>query len=159
MTTNNHFDYFIKAISDLDESFMYDSNDYESLKKYIEKIHQNDLIQHTITDFHIQNRQRSQHLVFNQPLSKLLNKSFLSQFLESKSDEVHFMMNFSEDASDYSSHVKIVGMLAPQFTYQVIVRRLNPFEESLLFTLQLALYTMWEASQKGTYPWITLTDY
>lgn len=159
MTTNNHFDYFIKAISDLDTSFTYDSNDYESLKKYIEKIHQNDLIQHTVTDLHIQNRQTSQHLVFNQPLSKLLNKSFLSQFLENKSDEVHFMMNFSEDSSDYSSHVKIVGMLAPQFTYQVIVRRLNAFEEGLLFTLQLALYTMWEASQNGTYPWITLTDY
>ena len=67
MTTNNHFDYFIKAISDLDTSFTYDSNDYESLKKYIEKIHQNDLIQHTVTDLHIQNRQTSQHLVFNQP--------------------------------------------------------------------------------------------
>mgnify|MGYP004703763845 CR=1 FL=1 len=160
MTTQNHFEYFIKTLSDLDQSFTYHSNnEYQTLKNYINTIKYNDLIQQTVTDLHIQNKESSQHRVLNQPLDQLLDESFLSQFLNNKSDEVHFMMVFSENSSDYSSHVKIVGMLAPQFTYQVIVRRLNPFEESLLFTLQLALVTMWEASQKGTYPWITLTDY
>lgn len=160
MTTQNHFEYFIKTISDLDQSFINHShNEVETLGNYIDTINQYDLIQQTITDLHIQNKESSQHVVLNQPLSKLLDESFLSQFLNNQTDEVHFMMVFSENSSDYSSHVKVVGMLAPQFTYQVIVRRLNPFEESLLFTLQLALVTMWEASQKGTYPWITLTDY
>jgi hypothetical protein len=160
MTAQNHFNYFIKIISELDQSFTYRSkDDYETLKNYIDTINQFDLIQHTITDLHIQDKESSQHVILDQPLSKLLDESFLSQYLNDSSGEVHFMMVFSENSSDYSSHVKIVGMLSPQFTYQVIVKRLNPFEESLLFTLQLALYTMWEASQKGTYPWIILTDY
>lgn len=159
MTTHNHFDYFIKTISDLDNSFKIDKSEYDSLKKYIEKLNQSDLIQHTVTDLHIQKQHSSQHMILYQPLSELLDQNYLSQFFESKTEEVHFMMVFSDTLSDYSSHVKIVGMLAPQFTYQVMVRRLNPFEEGLLFTIQLALYTMWEASQKGTHPWITLTDY
>lgn len=159
MTTQNHFDYFIKTISDLDKSLMWGENDFETLKNYVDKLSQSDLIQHTVTDLHIQKHASSQHLILHQPLNELLDKSYLSQFIENNTDEVRFMMGFSENTSDYSSHVKIVGMLAPQFTYQVMVRRLNPFEEGLLFTLQLALYTMWEASQNGTYPWVTLTDY
>jgi hypothetical protein len=159
MATHNHFEYFIKTISNLDKTFIYSKNEYEALKEYIEKIDQSSLIQRTVTDLHIQNQNSTQHMILTQPLNELLDKKFLSQFNENKTEEVHFMMVFSDDESDYSSHVRIVGMLAPQFTYQVMVRRLNPFEEGLLFTLQLALYTMWEASMKGTYPWVTLTDY
>lgn len=160
MKTYNHFDYFIKIIKNLDDSFQNNSSSkYETLKNYVEKINHDDLIQQTVTELHIQSKQSSQYKILHQPLNRLLNESFLSQFIEDQSDEVHFTMGFSENLSDYSSHVKIVGMIAPQFTYQVMMTRLNPFEESLLFISQLSLYTLWEASQKGTYPWVTLTDY
>lgn len=160
MKTYNHFDYFIKLITNLDDSFQHNSNSkYETLKNYVEKINRDDLIQQAVTELHIQSKQSSQYKILHQPLNRLLNESFLSQFIEDQSDEVHFTMGFSENLSDYSSHVKIVGMIAPQFTYQVMMTRLNPFEESLLFISQLSLYTLWEASQKGTYPWVTLTDY
>lgn len=160
MKTYNHFDYFIKLITNLDDSFQHNSNSkYETLKNYVEKINRDDLIQQAVTELHIQSKQSSQYKILHQPLTRLLNESFLSQFIEDQSDEVHFTMGFSENLSDYSSHVKIVGMIAPQFTYQVMMTRLNPFEESLLFISQLSLYTLWEASQKGTYPWVTLTDY
>lgn len=160
MKSDNHFDYFIKIISNLDNSFQHKSSSkYETLKNYIEKISRRDLIQQSVTELHIQSKQSSQYKILHQPLNSLLHQSFLSQFIEDQSAEVHFMMGFSENLSDYSSHVKIVGMIAPQFTYQVMMTRLNSFEESLLFTSQLALYTLWEASQRGTYPWVTLTDY
>jgi hypothetical protein len=158
MSINQPFDYFISTISSLDDSFVHLENKYETLKHYMNKLNEISIVQNPISHIHIQDQYTAQHFKITQPIDEILSESYLLKYQYNQSLDIRFAIVFSDDESDYSSHVSIVGMLSPQFTYQVMIQRLKPSEENILFTLQLALYTMWQATQEGTYPWVSLLE-